>query len=359
MSLTVTIPPDPQLVLVRKIASTLRPAAWLLPLAGLTAACSSDVLQSIGTKTEEFTQNKAAAVDILWVVDNSETMAQEQQGLGESFQVFIDTLLASSVNYHIGVTSTDVGDGGRLHTGARNIPVITPDTDNAAVAFLQNVKLDPTGARNETGFETAAMALGKGVHWHPGDAAAPPNAGFLRDEAALFIIFVSDEDDHSFGPVSYYYRLFESYKGPGNDGRVSTSAVVGPADPDNPGCFDQARGAAEPGYRYVDLAGQSGGTFASICSDFNQSLAQLSITAAGLKAIFPLAGLPNTAARIPCEGVASAELCVTVNGVALAKDDSRNGWTYDAGIHAVIFGVNDVPPPEARILVEYQDLLSR
>ena len=42
-------------------------------------------------------------------------------------------------------------------------------------------------------------------------------------------------------------------------------------------------GSAAPGARYIDLAGQTGGIFASICSDFNESLETLSITAAGLK----------------------------------------------------------------------------
>ena len=55
---------------------------------------------------------------------------------------------------------------------------------------------------------------------------SPPNQGFLREQASLFLIMVSDEDDKSYGPVAYYNRLFEGYKGPGNEALISVSAIV-------------------------------------------------------------------------------------------------------------------------------------
>ena len=78
------------------------------PILGLMGAvahltgCGSDVLRSRTTNTDEFSQNTAAMVDILWVVDNSGSMQEEQQGLGESFEAFIQNLIASGVDYHIG-----------------------------------------------------------------------------------------------------------------------------------------------------------------------------------------------------------------------------------------------------------------
>ncbi len=325
---------------------------WILvPLCG----CQPDVLTSLSTTTEEFTQNAAAAIDVLWVIDDSESMAQEQQGLGESFQAFIDTLVSSNVDYHIGVVSTDPADGGILHTGARGVPFITATTPEAPATFLENVKVGTVGSRSEKGFETAALALGKGLSWKPGDPVTPPNNGFLRDDASLFIIMVSDEDDNSFGPVDYYWRLFDSYKGPGNESRVSVSAICGPVG-SPPGCYTAGRGSAEAGYRYLDLASQTGGIFASICDDFNESLAQLSITAAGLKSIFVLNSVPNVSASVTCDNLPPANFCVRVNGTPVPPGDHRSGWTYDANANAIIFGTSSVPPPEAKILIEFLEV---
>jgi len=362
------------------------------------AGCANDVLRSLRTNTDQFNQNAAAMVDILWVVDNSESMAQEQQGLGESFQAFIDNLIQSGVDYHIGVVSTDTGDGGRLHSGASSSSYIDPGTANASSAFLQNVKVGTAGARQEKGFESAALVLGKGIgQWTPSnpDPVAVPNTGFLRrgfcdpfnnqtpsqktcegtnvpctadtdcDDAAMFLIFVSDEDDKSFGPVRYYWRLFESYKGPGNEARVKVSAIVGPiaaaGSGDPGGCFNAGRGSAQAGYRYVDLVTQAAGAniaegiVTSICDDFNEALTNLSITAAGMAAKFELSSVPNIDARVPCDSPEPQAFCVKVDGTEVSPDQ-RTGYSYEGASNSIVFGVSALPPPQSKITVQYQVL---
>jgi hypothetical protein len=348
----------------------------------------------LSTKTDEFVQNAAAKVDILWVVDNSGSMDQEQTGLGESFSAFISALLTSGVDYHIGVISTDVDDGGHLHTGVGAPPFIDAFTSEPEDAFLKNVKVGITGSAQEKGFEAAALALGRGIGtWSPTDPepVAVPNSAFLRrgycinttcegttdsctghddcDRAALFLIFVSDEDDKSFGPVRYYWRLFESYFGPGNEPQIKISAIVGdPINPDNQegGCFNAGRGSAQPGDRYIELVVQSGGTseaagsaqgiFTSICEEFNDSLTALSINAAGLSSKFRLSAMPNMNASIPCDPLDVQPMCVRVNGAAMPPDmaGGRNGWSYDPGDNAIVFGFNVVPPPQSKVTVQFQ-----
>ncbi len=348
--------------------------------------CGSDVLTALQTNTEEFTQATAAKVDILWVVDNSESMAEEQAGLGESFDSFMETLIASGVDFHIGVISMDVADGGVLHSTASTPKFIELGTTDPKAAFLANVKVGTSGSRREKGFEAAALALGKGAGWSPTmpDPVAVPNEGFLRrglctaagtcegtaqscttnaecSPAALFVTFVSDEDDKSFGPVKYYWRLFESYYGAGNEALVKLSAIVGPTGEPG-GCFREGRGAAEAGTRYSDLVMQAAGSntadgiVTSICDDFASALTSLSITAAGLSAKFTLSKTPNKNASIDCGSVGKHPFCVTVNGTAMAPDSTsaRTGWTYNEDENAIIFGVNGLPPPRAKITVKYQ-----
>jgi hypothetical protein len=366
-----------------------RHKAWLLLGALSVVGCSQDVLRSLRTNTDEFTQSTAAKVDILWIVDNSESMAANQRGIGESFDSFINNLVASGVDYHIGVTSMDPADGGRLHSDQGKPAIVEPTTPDPQGAFLADVKVGITGSRRERGFTTASMALGKGPAWSPSipDPVAVPNVGFLRrgicvtggtcegtsdpcttnaecSRAALFLIFVSDEDDKSYGPVKYYWRLFESYYGPGNEALIKIAAIVG-LDKDTGlagECFVATRGSAQAGTRYVDLVTQAAGAnpaegiVTSICEDFNEALTSLSITAAGLASRFKLSKPANVTARIDCPQLGKVSFCVQVNGTPIAEDtqNNRNGWTYDPGENAVVFGVNALPPPQAKITVAYQ-----
>ena len=88
-------------------------SGWLCLLVwGIAVGCSEDTLVSIGTVTDEFKQNASASIDVLWVVDNSDSMDEEQNALGFNFIEFINELTASQVDYHIGVISTDTDDGG-------------------------------------------------------------------------------------------------------------------------------------------------------------------------------------------------------------------------------------------------------
>ncbi|MED5463609.1 MAG: hypothetical protein VX699_03065 [Myxococcota bacterium] len=314
-----------------------------------TTGCADDVLVHLGTRTDEFAQQEAARIDILWVVDNSNSMAANQQGLGLSFKSFINNLTESGVDYHIGVVSTDIADKGTFRAGTA---FIENQSTNPEQQFLTNVQVGTRGSATERAFESAALAVGMGPGWVPGTSPTPPNPEFIREDASLFIIMVSDENDKSFGPVGYYRRIFEHYKGAGNESRISVSAIVG--DPGD-GCFESTRGSAQPGDRYIDLASQTGGLFASICDDFSESLKELSINAAGLSSRFELTTTPNPRAFIQCGAMGRAPFCVSVDGQPVAEGNGRQGWLYDEGTNSIIFGAASIPKPKAKITVEYQE----
>ncbi|MEL6547889.1 MAG: hypothetical protein AAFQ82_24905, partial [Myxococcota bacterium] len=264
----------------------------------------------------------------------------------------------SSVDYHIGAISTDPNDAGRLHEGASEISFITPTTTAPAAVFLENVSVGTRGSPLERGFETMTLALGVGPEWIVGTPPSPPNPGFLRDDAALFVIAVSDEDDESFGPVAYYQRVVESYKGAGNEALVSVSAIASPAGEEP--CSDSTRGAANrPAERYAELSSATGGVFVSICSDFSEALSTLSNSAAGLRSVFSLTGAPTLSARLPCPDVAPSAFCVRVTepgapGPVSIPEDPLAGWIYDAQRNAVVFGVDAIPTPRSTLTVEYR-----
>ena len=317
----------------------------------LITGCAKDTLSQLSYTVEEFVQNTSPEIDILWVVDNSNSMAANQNGIGESFQAFINNLVETGVDYHIGVVSTDTADGGILHTGVSGEVFIDPTTIGPQDAFLDNVKVGTFGSASEKAFEAASLALGVGLgQWNPGEAPVPPNSNFIRDNATLFIIMVSDEDDKSFGPVSYYRKLFESYKGPGNESKISVSSIVG--DPGT-GCSGTI-GNAQPGDRYIDLASQTGGVFASICDEFSETLRELSLTASGLKSRFELTAIPDRSMLLPCGSLTPAAFCVKVDDVAIAQGSNSDGWTYNESTNSILFGANSVPEAQSKITVKFR-----
>lgn len=148
------------------------------------------------------------------------------------------------------------------------VAFVTAHTPNGVGAFQRIVRVGTGGSANDQGIRAAAMAVGRDQNrstgqWNP---IPPENAGFLRDDAVLFLIFVTDGVELSFGEVSYFYRAFQSLKGAGNDGMVSISAIVGDPDLDGPagplpgGCTGPAAGqSAKAGTRYIALSAYSRG----------------------------------------------------------------------------------------------------
>jgi hypothetical protein len=135
--------------------------------------------------------------DLLFVVDNSCSMVDDQQRLADAFPQVLGLLEEQLVDYHVGVTSTDLdgnydGSKGRLKTvdGARWIDAATPDPLGV---FEEMVVLGDDGSGTEKGLGAAYMA----VQINEGTS----NLGFFRYEAGLTIIVASDEPDLTPGNV--------------------------------------------------------------------------------------------------------------------------------------------------------------
>lgn len=279
-----------------------------------------------------------AIVDVLWVVDNSGSLINERQLLAAQFDRFLGVLLAADVDFHVGVTSTDLGltgDRGQLRGRPRYIDRSTPDplgVFRRAVTFP-----DDDTVSLEEGLGAMAAALGP-------DLTSGTNAGFVRDEAALAVIVVSDEDDGSLGPTAHFTRFLRSLKGPGRDANISLSAVVGP-EPD--GCVPPGEelifGAeARAGERYIEVAQDTGGLIESICAaDFAPFVEALATSLAGLRRFFPLSAPP-----------APTSIEVTVDG-ARVPESATNGWTLRIDERALVFNGMAVPPPGAEVLIAY------
>ena len=277
-----------------------------------------------------FAQILAEKADVLFVVDNSGSMRDEQARLGDNFPRFLDALLASGADFHIGVVSTDMYDP--RHAGslrpAGGERWLAPESERPEVRFANMVDLGIDGANDERGRAAVYTALEL--------RAEERNAGFLREDADLHVMVFSDEEDESGGaPVSQgeFVDYLKSLKAPPH--RVTFSSVVGPEDPP-PFCN------AEHGTEYLGVTRSVGGFVGSICDeDWAPLLDELGLLASGLLRVFPLSETPIVASlRVQLE----ADLGV--------EDLPPEAWAYDAGGNTV--ALEEAPAPGSLIRVRYR-----
>ncbi len=335
----------------------------LVLIAGACDDVRFQVRNPPGTQVDLFRQSSVPVVDVLWVVDNSASMEEEQQQLADNFGGFFRYLVDSGADYHIGVISTDLYDPEHQGRLLGESYIISKNTPDAEAAFAANVNVGTGGKGDEQGLRASMLALTEPL-------VSGRNLGFLRDGAWLFIIYVSDEDDHSFGPIEYFERSIEQIKGIGNDGMVKAAAVVGDVPQVPLECRQQKN--VEPGVRYTEVAGQTGGPVLSICDDnFSNNLDQLGFSAAGLKKVFTLSLAPRpstiavwvktTCAAEPppadiCEktyddcGGAAADV---FGRICVLKQVYPDGWAFEEDSNSVRFLGRAVPPFGAVIQVGY------
>jgi hypothetical protein len=92
----------------------------LIAFGGLSACMQYDFRVVIPESTKEVKKVFAAAtptpVDILFVVDNSGSMADEQENLARNFNTFISELTSGKGNdYRIGIVTTDLDSNDAAH----------------------------------------------------------------------------------------------------------------------------------------------------------------------------------------------------------------------------------------------------
>jgi len=262
-----------------------------LLLAAFSMGCNENTVTRPGG-TQVLYQNPPTEVDILLVVDNSCSMGDEQTQLSQGFDRFVEYFEVADVDYHIGVTTTDMEqDSGRLHSAGGEV-FITPDTVDPAEVFRDNVQVGINGWPWEKGLATAAHALSD-------DLSEGANAGFLRDDALLSVIFISDEEDASPYAVNSYINYFLNLKASARRDAFNASALVG-IDPDTLEPADCVQSSGNPpggaaaAFRYHDVALQTGGVVASICDDdFSDVVSQMGLAASRLVAEFALDRRPR------------------------------------------------------------------
>lgn len=248
-------------------------------------------------------------MDFIFVVDDSGSMAEEQRNLGSNFPRFVEAIEAyrtksgDPLDYRLAVTTTGI-----THTIEIPPPVGFPfpipaqtiaergadgafqmksacgmtrrwlqrGDANVAANFACIAKVGTSGPAFEMPLEGMKRALVDRV-------SDNTNAGFLREDALLAVVFLTDEDDCSTPRAAFtanddscvppppglvsiatYMGVLDTVKGGGSAGRSRWASAVIAGERD----CDSAFGSARTATRMAQFVTQSGpnAVFSSICS---------------------------------------------------------------------------------------------
>lgn len=249
-------------------------------------------------------------VDILWVIDNTPSMAQHQNILAQRAPDFLNGLLARGLDFKIAATTVDMRSGGNRGAFIGSPAVISPSTPNIMNAFLNKLVVGEVNYDLEQGLDAMRSAI---------ELRNSTNSGFFRSDAFLVVIFVSNEDDGSPNSSANYINYLDSVKPPTPVGdRNWVAQFIGVTNASGENCSTYGN-YTEAGYRYMDLVNVSKGTSSTICTgDFKSALSGVERRIYEISSKFYLD-------RKPVDG----SIVVSVNGQTI-PEDSANGWTYSA-----------------------------
>lgn len=288
-----------------------------------TLQISLEVVADADAVEETFTIAPASAVDILFIIDNSGSMFDDQALLAENFQSFFEVgLLGGAPSFQVGVTTTDVLSEGAARGRLVGSPAIldagTPELESA---FAANVLVGIDGAGLELGLEALRLAL-----------EHPDNSRFLRRDAALSVVFVTDEEDAGAFPGDLpdaalardpadYIAFLEAVKG----GTVGNAPIL-------------VSGIVVPGVaiRYESLVRYFGGTILDIqTANWGERLADVGNATFSLVRSFRLGAAP-----------AAASLVVELDG------NATTDFTFDVARQTVI--LDEAPRAGAEVVIRYR-----
>jgi hypothetical protein len=291
-------------------------------------------------------------VDILFVIDNSGSMKDNQALLSSSFASFIANFSMRELDFQIGVITTDTTSGcpggyscsgpSSLIYRPRQNAFLNNSTPNLITVFADTVRIGTGGSGAERGLHALDRALGPLNMIHAGSGT-----GFIRNDAFFHTVVLSDEDEScvlnvdTTDPAQCTLTFGSSANGSRRvAGALATSrvenavnAIVGIKS----GQRSQVRMDAilsrsdgiesSRGHSYERAVSELGGTIGDISSDFSSYLNDVGASVSGTVAgQYRLSQIPL---RIE-------EMRVEINGVTMEPDET-NGWTYSIDGNFVAF----------------------
>ncbi len=281
--------------------------------------------------SDSFTQSGSGSkLDILWVVDNSGSMGDEQKALGENFDAFIKDFVTKDIDFKMAVTTTDTSrnNAGRAYKNSMellNSNNLKADKSKFMEDFKAMVKVGTNGSGYERGIKASESFSQRYNDNGPGMGAN----NWVRDDAYFIIVYMSDEEDQSKKSVPAHLKQIQKWKN--NNGLIKAFSIVDMVP-------NRKRGAISRGYeRYKEISDLTGGEVASIKGDFHATLLNMGEVIAKLTEQFPLSQKPYDPSAIK----------VYVDGIQVSE------WSYNSTSNSITFNPDALPAASAVLKVEY------
>jgi hypothetical protein len=273
-------------------------------------------------------------VDVLWVIDTSSSMGKHQQNIAAQAAPFLNNLKSLKLDFHLAATTMDMSGTGEQGHLVGSTKVITNQTSNMLGAFQNMVLQGENGSNLERGLESMKSLMER-------EKTASSNH-FLRKDALLVVIFITDEDDFSAGTPQDYIDYLNVERPPLDTGERSWLVqFIGVTEPNNSECTTR-NSFSDPGDRYMALATASTGISTTICTDdFTDALTHVKARIVQFLTDFHLDSIPVV-----------ETIKVYINGVLIAKDPV-NGWSYLADRNVVRFNGTSAPSADDQIDIKF------
>lgn len=279
-------------------------------------------------------------VDILFVVDDSGSMGSHQANLARNVDKFTAAFGArTNIDFHIGVLTSSMDSWSSAPTCCGrlvgNPAYIDRTTPNGIIRLAQNLRVGTSGSATEKFFEPVLAAL------------SPPlidrdNAGFLRRNAFLALIFITDTEDQSQIPVQEFMDQLVAIKG--RKERIIAYSVMVPMGTPNcpsenmaPLRFDQ----------FLNSLSNAGRNIFNLCDvAFGDRIAQIGDD------LVRYVGNTILLTRPPILSTMKIEY-----GDQVIPAHPRKGWSYDPSRNAILFGdelVWSKQPDGTKVSVSYE-----
>lgn len=254
-------------------------------------------------------------VDILFVVDNSKSMLQYQQRLASQMQNMISTLNSLKMDYRVAVTTSTMSSDSSAYPLTRKLvgsPVYL--TSSNINLLTDRIIVGESGSDLERSLD--AMRLVTSSSYLSGIGS-----DFIRNDALLSVVFISDERDQSseYGnPNTNDFITYLNSRKPDFEtgGKAWLANYIGILT--NQGC-DILGGSVSIGTQFINLVTASNGVKSSICNaDLSGAVSNIKARIIDQITAYRFRSEPN-----------KSSIQVTVGSRAILED-AVNGWTLES-----------------------------
>lgn len=289
-------------------------------------------------------------VDILFVIDSSGSMDDVQNEMKQNAYLFADGISKASIlDFHIGVTTTDMTNCGSLSGNGDRCGQLTgfpayveKTTPNLVSDLSRRMIVGTTGSASEVMFTPTVAALSAPME-------TGPNKGFYRQDAFLAVIFITDADDQSDMNADQLLTFLNNKKGDANKvlgyGVIRTLKTANSCGASS---GEVIRGYLESFLGKVANRDIQQKNILSLCaSDYGTKLAEFA------KDIVSRSAGTIRLNRLPIE-----RTLVVTYGRQTIPNDVKKGWTYERSTNSILLAQDiewDIDQGPAQLRVDFQE----